>query len=87
MSYQVADLLKMPQAELDALFTASEPGPIPAGEAQGTAIVAPGTSFGDNAAAFVRNSSSGVTTLPAASTRSFTVSRSRRGMYGGATSL
>ena len=36
-------LLKMSQNELDALFRASPAGPIPDGEAQGTAIIAPGT--------------------------------------------
>jgi hypothetical protein len=41
----VAQLLKMSQAELDALFTAAEPGPIPDGAADGTAIIAPGTAF------------------------------------------
>jgi hypothetical protein len=35
----------MTQAELDALFTAHECGPIPDGEARGAAIIAPGTSF------------------------------------------
>ncbi|MBN8904233.1 MAG: hypothetical protein J0H57_24705, partial [Rhodospirillales bacterium] len=39
------DLLKLSQAELDALFSAHDPGPIPNGEAKGTAIVAPGTTF------------------------------------------
>jgi predicted nucleotidyltransferase len=38
-------LLQTPQAELDALFTASPVGPIPDGEAKGTAIIAPGTVF------------------------------------------
>ena len=45
MEYDVDKLLHMPQAELDALFTASEAGPIPDGEGQGTAILAPGTVF------------------------------------------
>ena len=40
-----AGLLRMSQAELDALFGAHEPGPVPDGEAAGTAIVAPGTVF------------------------------------------
>lgn len=38
-------LLKMSQADLDALFSAHESGPIPDGEAVGTAIIAPGTEF------------------------------------------
>jgi hypothetical protein len=45
MSLTTADLLTKSQAELDVLFSASEPGPIPNGEAKGTAIVAPGTQF------------------------------------------
>ena len=53
MTYDVAGLLKMTQAELDALFEASAPGPIPDGEGQGTAIVAPGTAFTPEIAAFI----------------------------------
>ncbi len=45
MAITVNDLLKMSQAELDALFTSSEAGPIPDGQGDGTAIVAPGTAF------------------------------------------
>lgn len=37
------ELLKMLQPELDALFSAHDAGPIPDGEARGTAIIAPGT--------------------------------------------
>ncbi len=40
---QMTDLMKMSQSELDALFTKSPPGPIPEGEAAGTAIAWPGT--------------------------------------------
>jgi len=43
----------MSQADLDALFTQSAPGDIPDGEADGTAIVAPGTMFSPNIAKFV----------------------------------
>lgn len=43
MAYDVKQLLKMPQADLDKLFAESPPGPIPDGEAEGTAIVDPGT--------------------------------------------
>ncbi len=53
MAYDVAGLLKMTQAELDALFEASAPGPIPDGEGRGTAIVAPGTAFTPEIAAFI----------------------------------
>ena len=53
MAYDVAKLLSMSQADLDALFTQSAPGDIPDGEADGTAIVAPGTMFSANIAKFV----------------------------------
>jgi hypothetical protein len=53
MAYDVAKLLSMSQADLDALFTQSTPGDIPDGEADGTAIVAPGTMFSANIAKFV----------------------------------
>ena len=43
MAYDVTKLLKMDQADIDKLFAASPPGPIPSGEAEGTAIVDPGT--------------------------------------------
>lgn len=49
----VDDLLKMSQAELDALFKASQPGPIPDGQAKGTAIIAPGTVFSKEIAEFI----------------------------------
>lgn len=45
MNITVGDLLAMGQADLDKLFGAHEPGPVPEGEAKGTAIVAPGTVF------------------------------------------
>lgn len=53
MAYDVAQLLKMSQADLDALFTASEAGPIPEGQADGTAIIAPETVFSPEIASFV----------------------------------
>ena len=40
-----ADLLRMSQKQLDDLYLAAEPGPIPDGEGKGTAIIAPGTAF------------------------------------------
>ena len=43
MAYDVAQLLKMSTADLDKLFAGSPPGPIPNGEAEGTAIIDPGT--------------------------------------------
>jgi len=55
MAYDVAQLLKMSQAELDALFTSSSAGEIPNGEARGTAIVAPGTTYSAEIAQFINH--------------------------------
>ena len=43
MAVDIPDLMQMTQAQLDDLFRQSPAGPIPNGEAQGTAIIAPGT--------------------------------------------
>jgi hypothetical protein len=53
MAVDVPQLLKMKQAQLDALFTGAPAGPIPDGEGKGTAIVAPGTEFTDEIAEFI----------------------------------
>jgi hypothetical protein len=53
MAVTVAEMLKMSQAQLDDLFTQSPAGEIPGGEAKGTAIVAPGTTYTQNIADFV----------------------------------
>jgi hypothetical protein len=53
MAYDVAKLLSLSQTELDALFSKSLVGNIPNGEAEGTAIVAPGTTFSPALAKFV----------------------------------
>ncbi len=45
MAYDVKTLLAMSQKELDALFEDSPAGEIPDGEAKGTAIIAPGTTY------------------------------------------
>jgi hypothetical protein len=45
MAYDASKLMTMSQMELDELFRASPPGDIPNGSAEGTAIIAPGTSF------------------------------------------
>jgi hypothetical protein len=45
MAYDVDQLLEKSDDELDAMFRQSEPGPIPNGKADGTAIVANGTKF------------------------------------------
>jgi hypothetical protein len=53
MAYDVAKFLTMSQSELDTLFTESAVGNIPDGEAEGTAIVAPGTTFSPTVARFI----------------------------------
>jgi hypothetical protein len=53
MAYDVAKLLTLSQSDLDALFTKSPVGNIPDGEAEGTAIVAPGSTFSPTIAKFV----------------------------------
>jgi len=49
----VDDLLKMSENQLDDLFKASPTGPIPDGQAKGTAIIAPGTVFSRDIAEFI----------------------------------
>jgi hypothetical protein len=53
MGYEVSQLLKMSQAELDALFTASEAGPIPDGQATAPPSSLQAT-FSDEIARFIR---------------------------------
>lgn len=48
--HTVEDLLRMSGDELDELFRVCPSGPIPAGEAEGTVIFAPGTAVSDVAA-------------------------------------
>lgn len=55
MRYTVPQLLKMSQAQLDELFKKSPAGKIPNGEADGTAIVAPGTKYSKEVARFINN--------------------------------
>jgi hypothetical protein len=55
MAYQADQLLKMTQAELDDLFKASDAGPIPNGEADGTAIIAPGTTYSADIALLINH--------------------------------
>jgi hypothetical protein len=50
MAYDVQQLLDMSQQQLDDLFRASPPGDIPNGEAEGTAIIAPGTRYTESIA-------------------------------------
>lgn len=54
MAYDVNQLLAMSQAQLDDLFKASPAGDIPNGQGNGTAIIAPGTTYSDEIAAFVK---------------------------------
>jgi len=53
MTYDVAQLLKMTQTELDDVFKAADAGPIPDGQADGTAIIAPGTAWSAEIAALI----------------------------------
>ena len=55
MANTVANLLEMSQAQLDALFIAAAPGPIPDGQAEGTAIIAPGTKMSRHIATFINH--------------------------------
>jgi hypothetical protein len=55
MAYDVPQLLKMSQAQLDELFGSSAPGDIPNGEAEGTAIIAPGTTYSAEIAHFINH--------------------------------
>ena len=53
MAYDVQQLLDMSQQQLDDLFRASPAGDIPSGEAEGTAIIAPGTHYTESIAKFI----------------------------------
>lgn len=53
MSLDEAQLLAMSGQQLDALFAQSESGPIPDGQADGKAIIAPGTAFTSEIAEFM----------------------------------
>jgi hypothetical protein len=53
MATTVKELLKMSKDQLDDLFKNSPAGPIPDGEAKGTAIIAPGTELTGVAAKLV----------------------------------
>ena len=55
MAATVPEMLKMSQAQLDDLFTQSPVGEIPKGEAKGTAIVAPGTTYTQDIANFINH--------------------------------
>lgn len=53
MAYDVEKLMDMSQEALDELFSSVPAGDIPDGEAEGTAIVAPGTKFTPIIAKFI----------------------------------
>ena len=55
MAYDVQQLLRMTQAQLDELFTNSPVGDIPDGEGKGTAIIASGTAFSPEIASFINH--------------------------------
>ncbi len=53
MAYDVQQLLRMTQSQLDELFTASPAGDIPDGEGNGTAIIGAGSSLTPEIAGFI----------------------------------
>lgn len=53
MAYDVQQLLRMTQSQLDELFTASLAGDIPDGEGKGTAIIGAGSSLTPQIAGFL----------------------------------
>ncbi len=53
MATDVSDLMTMSQQQLDDLFRNSPAGDIPNGEAQGTALIAPGTALEGDAAKLI----------------------------------
>ena len=53
MAYDVPQLLKMSNGQLDQLFSDSPAGDIPDGTAKGTAIIAPGTTYTADIAEFI----------------------------------
>ncbi|SDE91647.1 hypothetical protein [Terriglobus roseus] len=53
MSYSASDLLNLSDSELDDAFKGGTVGPIPNGEADGRAILAPGTKFTHDIASIV----------------------------------
>jgi hypothetical protein len=55
MAPAVPELVKMSQAQLDDLFVQAAAGGVPSGEAKGTAIVAPGTTYSQDIANFINH--------------------------------
>ncbi len=54
MTAEADRLIEMSPRQLEELFRTSPPGPIPAGECEGTFLVASGTRFAEPAAALLR---------------------------------
>ena len=54
-AYTQAQLLAMSQSDLDDLFSRSPAGDIPNGEAEGTAIIAPGTKYSAEIASLINH--------------------------------
>jgi len=55
MAYDIQQLLRMTNAQLDELFTNSPVGDIPDGEGKGTAIIAAGTAYTPEIASFINH--------------------------------
>jgi len=55
MTHSIDELMDMEQDDLDALFSSVDAGPIPQGEAEGTAIIAPGTRFSPLISRFINS--------------------------------
>jgi hypothetical protein len=55
MAYEIQQLLRMTQSQLDELFTASPAGDIPDGEGKGTAIIGAGSSLTPEIAGFINH--------------------------------
>lgn len=54
MAHTLEQLLKLTGQQLDELFSNSPAGPIPDGQGDGTAIIAPGTVYSPEIAAFIK---------------------------------
>src|SRR5436190_6270378 len=55
MAVSVAEMLNISHTQIDDLFAQRPAGDIPQGEANGTAIVAPGTTYSQNIASFINH--------------------------------
>ena len=55
MAYEIQQLLRMTQSQLDELFTTSPAGDIPDGEGKGTAIIGAGSALTPEIAAFINH--------------------------------